>query len=69
LLCEEGHIRVNNIKAKASRNINTGDYITIELKDRSRTYKVISVPEKHSRLSLEEIVKLISDENLSNEDG
>jgi ribosomal 50S subunit-recycling heat shock protein len=67
-LCDNGSIRVNNIKAKASRNINTNDYITVELKGRKRTFIVISIPEKkHPRLLQEEIVKLISEENISNE--
>ncbi|HEC80280.1 MAG: RNA-binding S4 domain-containing protein [Candidatus Coatesbacteria bacterium] len=62
-LCEEGRIKVNNIVARASKNIIPGDIITIEQKNRIRTYCVISIPQKSTKITKNEIAKLLSEED------
>ncbi|MGQ9705517.1 MAG: S4 domain-containing protein [bacterium] len=67
LLCDNGSIRVNNIKAKASKNVNQNDYITIEFRGKIKTFKVLIIPEKNNKLTQDEIIKLILEENATNE--
>jgi ribosome-associated heat shock protein Hsp15 len=45
--CEEGRVKVNDQRAKASKMIHVGDRITVRHKSKYRTFDVLIVTEKN----------------------
>jgi ribosomal 50S subunit-recycling heat shock protein len=43
-LCDAGLVSVNNQRAKSAHAVKTGDEITIRIKDRLTTVRVIALP-------------------------
>lgn len=64
--CDAGLIKVNNLAAKSSKEIKTGDEIEIKRRNRLTRIKVLEVPEKKqvSRQKAAEIYEIVSEEVL-----
>ncbi len=45
--CEEGKVKVNDVKAKASRIIKIGDTITIKVRSKYRSFDVVDIVQKN----------------------
>ncbi len=55
-VCDSARVFVNNNPAKPSKQLKIGDIITIEYKDFSKSYKVLSIP--NNNVSINEAKEL-----------
>ena len=45
--CEDGKVKLNNVKAKPARSIHIGDVLTLKTGDRYRTFTVLDIVHKN----------------------
>jgi ribosomal 50S subunit-recycling heat shock protein len=62
-LCDEGCVLVNGRDARAGREVDAGDEITLNLRDRSLAVEVLSIPERPpSAAGAKEIYRVVRDD-------
>ena len=62
-LCDEGCVLVNGRQARAGREVDAGDEILLNLRDRSLAVEVVSIPERAtSAAGAKELYRLLRDE-------
>lgn len=61
-VCDSARVFVNNNPAKPSKQLKIGDIITIEYKDFSKSYKVLSIP--NNNVSINEAKELYEEISL-----
>ncbi len=66
-LCDNGHVVIGGAKAKAARDVATGDNIIITNKGRRVEIEVLEIPERKSvsKERARELTRLIKEERLS----
>lgn len=64
--CDAGLVKVNDIKAKSSREIKTGDEIEIKRRNRFLKVRVLAIPKSKqvSRNDAANLYEILSDETL-----
>lgn len=68
-LCDDGAVRVNDLQAKPSSTVRTGDQITIRFPHRTVTVELLDVPEKQLSKSVSPTYyQMISDEDTRKDD-
>lgn len=67
--CDAGFVKINNLKAKSSREVKAGDEIEIKKSNRLTKFKVLEVPDKKqvSRTDAANLYQIVSEETLPNE--
>jgi Ribosome-associated heat shock protein implicated in the recycling of the 50S subunit (S4 paralog) len=62
--CEKGLVRVNETKAKASKEIKTADTIEIKRRNRKTTIRILAVPQNKqvSKAAAEDLYEILADE-------
>ncbi len=67
--CDAGLIRINDLTAKSSRDVKTGDHIEIKKSNRLTKIKVLEVPAKKqvSRTDAANLYEIVFEETLENE--
>jgi ribosome-associated heat shock protein Hsp15 len=63
--CRKGAVQVNDIEAKASRIVKTGDVLKVRKNPVTYTYKVIEIP--NSRLGAKLVPKYVEDQTSEEE--
>lgn len=43
-MCKSGVVKINGIVAKASKEVKIGDIISLELNEKTQSYKVLALP-------------------------
>ncbi len=68
-LCDAGLVSVNETPARSSRNIRTGDEITLQRRDRILRVRVKEVPttKQVSRVEAPALYEIISDSKINDE--
>lgn len=65
-MCDAGAVKINDIKAKPAREVHPGDVLAIRQRGRTRTVRVLIVPEsKSSHLAPGDMYELVSDEKIT----
>ena len=69
--CDKGLINVNGATAKSSKEIKTGDSISIRRRNNVTTIRVLDVPAKKqlAKNEAQEIFEIISTETVNDESG
>ena len=62
--CEKGLVRVNEIKAKASKEVKEGDTIKIKRRNRKTTIRISAIPQNKqvSKAGAEDLYHILTDE-------
>jgi ribosomal 50S subunit-recycling heat shock protein len=70
-LCDEGCVRVNGREARAGREVDAGDEIALNLRERSLAVEVLSIPERAtSAAGARELYRVLRDERrVEGDDG
>ncbi len=67
--CDDGAVQVNDLSAKPSATVRTGDKITIRFPHRTVTFELLDVPEKQlSKSVAPTYYQIISDEDTRYDD-
>ena len=63
-MCEAGAVRVNHVTAKSSREVKPGDVITMRVRGRIITARVLEVPAQKqvSKSAAASLVEIVSNE-------
>ncbi|MCS6874062.1 MAG: RNA-binding S4 domain-containing protein [Pyrinomonadaceae bacterium] len=65
-LCDAGLVKVNNVKAKPSREVKIGDVIELKLDDRIILVRVVEIPERQvSKKQARELYEVLSQKKLA----
>ena len=69
-LCEAGAVLVNNVAARASRNVRAGDAITLNRRERILTVRVKEIPttKQVSKAHASELYEIVYDRKLEEDD-
>ncbi len=67
--CDAGLIKINNLKAKSSRDVKTGDEIEIKKSNRLTKLKILEVPDKKqvSKTDAANLYEIVSEERLESD--
>jgi ribosomal 50S subunit-recycling heat shock protein len=62
--CEKGLVKVNEVKAKASKEVKAGDTIEIKRRNRKTTIRISTVPQSKqvSKANAENLYEILADE-------
>ena len=67
--CDAGKVKINDVKAKSSREVKTGDEIEIKRHNRRLKVRVLQVPDKKqvSKQDAASLYEILSDETTETE--
>jgi ribosomal 50S subunit-recycling heat shock protein len=67
--CDAGKVKINDVKAKSSREVKTGDEIEIKRHNRRLKVRVLQVPDKKqvSKQDAANLYEILSDETTETE--
>ena len=62
--CDKGLVKVNDTKAKSSKEVKAGDTVDIKRRNRKTTVRILTVPQSKqvSKAAAEELYEILSDE-------
>jgi ribosomal 50S subunit-recycling heat shock protein len=62
--CEKGLVKVNEVKAKASKEVKAGDTIEIKRRNRKTTIRISTIPQSKqvSKANAENLYEILADE-------